>query len=756
MTDIKTCLLDGHKLMAKFKRKTRIGVYELTSSQERDEIDTSLKFYCPGSTEFIEGMGSWTGNVLTVHEIKHENGAHDSLFEFDIPNLLKVGYVVEGEGIEKNTLIDRVISTGPDLTNGEERMTAHPIEKKTVASVVASWKGEVLRVSKVNHGLLTVGQHITADGLEKGTRIEEVGNYLSGVGGTGTYVLSDDLEPKEVSLRAVLERDEIVEFTGSWVGSTLTVSCVPFGVIRTGQKVTGEGILEDTMISEVGKCKARAGGPGVYKLSKVQNTQGDDVSMKGVKKHIDVTEFVGSWKGSILKVHDVASGRLEVGQTVEGEGISDGTTLAMVVSLNSRNSSTGVYKMSVSQACLEKEFLMKAFDVIYCTANIYESTLEIMRSDGGVVREGQHVFAETITKDTTISSHLGENKYELSQKQHSLENDVQIRLIDEHSPAAIFKGYWNGNLLTVSSIVEGTISVGQIISGQDVKPGTFICGGGSLYTGQGDMGTYRISPQPSSGVDVPVFVERDIITAGLDFKDETIRLAVGRCKDRDVKFCSHELTGLDPGNMYRFRITGINEQVNDTKFFGTYSGSILNVLKVISGEVKIGQKISGEGIVQNTTVQSMGNFLSGMGREGTYTLSEAQKTVDESSLMKGRIKNRVVVEFMATCKGSILTVSKIIYGEITIGQIIIADVISRGTSIVDMGNDLTGRGGSGTYELSMVQPNVCDTKMNFRGFDEKDLIVRLGPPSEASYTACTNAGEPDIPDPPFIARYVQT
>merc|ERR1711968_84419 len=113
-----------------------------------------------------------------------------------------------------------------------------------------------------------------------------------------------------------------------------------------------------------------------------------------------------------------------------------------------------------------------------------------------------------------------------------------------------------------------------------------------------------------------------------------------------------------------------------------------------------------------------------MGREGTYALSEAQEAVDESSLMKGCIKNRVVVEFMATCKGKILTVSKIMYGEIAIGQIIIADVISRGTSIEGMGNDLTGRGGSGTYELSLMQPNVCDTKMNFRGFDEKDLIVR--------------------------------
>lgn len=233
-------------------------------------------------------------------------------------------------------------------------------------------------------------------------------------------------------------------------------------------------------------------------------------------------------------------------------------------------------------------------------------------------------------------------------------------------------------------------------------------------------------------------------------------MAVARCKDNDVKFCSHELIDLDPGHTYRFRCVGINEQMNDVRFQATCSGLLLNVSKVASGKIKIGQTISGEGVVEGSTVKNMATVLSGRGGTGTYSLSSVQeKPIERGVIMRGKFKNKIVVEFIATLRGATLTVSEMTYGQISTGLVVLADGIGYGTKVESMGNDLTGNGGPGTYELIGV-PQEIDKKTTMRGYNVEDLVVRVGPPSEGSYTASTNPGEPEIPNPPFIAKLVTT
>lgn len=65
------------------------------------------------------------------------------------------------------------------------------------------------------------------------------------------------------------------------------------------------------------------------------------------------------------------------------------------------------------------------------------------------------------------------------------------------APAAVFTGSVSGNVLTVSSVVTGTLAIGQLLSSFDVTDGTYIRSFGS---GAGGVGTYNLSiSQPAFG-----------------------------------------------------------------------------------------------------------------------------------------------------------------------------------------------------------------------------------------------------------------
>jgi hypothetical protein len=77
--------------------------------------------------------------------------------------------------------------------------------------------------------------------------------------------------------------------------------------------------------------------------------------------------------------------------------------------------------------------------------------------------------------------------------------------------------------------------------------------------------------------DIQAITERMIdepgISKGFDFKIDLMQLEVDRYDDENIKFMAYEMKELDPGYMFRFRITGINRMGNGPPSIPSFSGS---------------------------------------------------------------------------------------------------------------------------------------------------------------------------------------
>jgi hypothetical protein len=127
-------------------------------------------------------------------------------------------------------------------------------------------------------------------------------------------------------------------FTGSISTTTLTVDSVLSGTIAVGQAIFGQGIAQNTVITALG---TGTGGAGTYTVSDSQTvatTQINSVAAPAV--------VTGSITGTTLTVSAVTSGTLQIGQTLEGANVTDGT---IITAFGTGSGGTGTYTVSPSQ-----------------------------------------------------------------------------------------------------------------------------------------------------------------------------------------------------------------------------------------------------------------------------------------------------------------------------------------------------------------------------------------------------------------------
>jgi hypothetical protein len=148
-------------------------------------------------------------------------------------------------------------------------------------------------------------------------------------------------------------------------------------------------------------------------------------------------------------------------------------------------------------------------------------------------------------------------------------------------------GAISGTTLTVASVNSGIITVGTVLSGNGVTPGTFIS---SFGTGTGGTGTYTVSASQSVG------------STTITLTDDAGYLTVRNTGVRSVSASG----GL---------------QINTGVVVGSISGTTLNVSGVNSGSIVVGDGISGTNVSANTVVTA---FLTGTGGTGTYTVNNSQ------------------------------------------------------------------------------------------------------------------------------------
>lgn len=125
---------------------------------------------------------------------------------------------------------------------------------------------DVLTVTAVSAGQLSVGQLISGAGIPPGTYIDSLG---TGKGYTGTYNLST-INEVTLSLRAMTAPNTppaAFSVTGSIAGNTLTVSAVGSGQLRIGDQVFGTGVTANTVITAFG---TGVGDTGTYTVNNSQ------------------------------------------------------------------------------------------------------------------------------------------------------------------------------------------------------------------------------------------------------------------------------------------------------------------------------------------------------------------------------------------------------------------------------------------------------------------------------------------------------
>jgi len=145
------------------------------------------------------------------------------------------------------------------------------------------------------------------------------------------------------------------------------------------------------------------------------------------------------------------------------------------------------------------------------------------------------------------------------------------------------------------------------------------------------------------------------------------------------------------------------------------SGTTLTIDGTITGTFSAGQVISGNGIVNGTTILSQ---LSGTtGGAGTYLVDTSQTTLATStaSYISGTLQ---------TPTGTTLTIGGTVTGTFAIGQTVTGTGVTSGTAITGY---LTGAGGVGTYTVTPAQgPSAQALSASITGSSTNTLVISGG------------------------------
>lgn len=231
-------------------------------------------------------------------------------------------------------------------------------------SLTATVSGLTVNVTALT-GTVAVGQMLSAStGLAPGMQILALG---TSTGGTGTCFAT--------------YQDACV-FTGSISTTTLTVSAVTYGTLGVGTVIDGAGVTANTYITALG---TGTGGAGTYTINNSQ-TVASTTLYAGQSANAVVT---ASQSTTTLTVTAVTQGRLRVGQTVAGTGIS-GT----ITALGTGKGGTGTYTLSSSATAASTTV----------TATVASGTVTANPASANVYDNGGTASTMTVLSNLTITN----------------------------------------------------------------------------------------------------------------------------------------------------------------------------------------------------------------------------------------------------------------------------------------------------------------------------------------------------------------
>jgi hypothetical protein len=150
-------------------------------------------------------------------------------------------------------------------------------------------------------------------------------------------------------------------FTGAITTTTLTVSVMLSGTIAVGQALFGDGLAQNTVITALG---TGTGGTGTYTISKSQTVASTSINTTAAPAIV-----TGDISTTTLTVSAVTSGVLQIGQTIEGASVTDGT---IITEFGTGTGGTGTYTVSASQTVASTTIFAINWTVLPVTDGAFE------------------------------------------------------------------------------------------------------------------------------------------------------------------------------------------------------------------------------------------------------------------------------------------------------------------------------------------------------------------------------------------------
>lgn len=412
----------------------------------------------------ITGTGVASGTFVTGFTTKFVGTASISSTTMTISAVtsgsVSVGDIVTGAGVVAGTTISSFGSgsggvgtynisisqttastTISTYSNGVGVYTVNNYQ--TVASTTLTTQSNELVVTAVSNGVYNIGDTVSGTGVTSGTTITGFTEKFSGTGSIG------------------------FQATGSITGTTLNIIGIVGGIVSVGDTITGTGITAGTTITALG---TGSGSTGTYTVDNSQTVGFETITGTSV----------------VLNVTAATLGALVVGDILSGQGVTANTKIAtfstgtggigkytvnnaqrfVPQTITTYSNTTGTYTISASQ------------NVASTTLTTTSTYLNISAVAGGIFSLGDALSGTGVTSGTTVISYGtatgGIGSYGIS-------------IAQTVSPTTISA---TSNVLNVTAVSSGSISVGNVVQGTGVTSGTTITAFG---TGTGGVGTYVVS-----------------------------------------------------------------------------------------------------------------------------------------------------------------------------------------------------------------------------------------------------------------------
>ena len=508
-----------------------------------------------------------------------------------------------------------------------------------------------LNVTSASAGTLPSGQAIYGRGIPSGTTI--VSQDVGSGGGIGTYTI--DAAP--------------IIVTGYQSATVLTVTSVSGAAIVPGLTLSLPGTPTVNAQLTSTEPDTSNGKRGTYTLSNSQ-TIGSATSLTTIAASIAPTTLVT--KPDVLTVSSVTSGALGASQTVYGPGVPSGTSIATLGS--GTTVGVGTYTLNAAPAIVTGSQALTTLTVSAVTSGtlVIGQTLSLPGSPtistqltGTAGKTGTYTVSnsQTVTPGTIVATIASTSQLQTSNNTLNVTSATEGTFTTGQAvygrgvpvggtsvpttiagqiggtgggtgtytvsaPPILMTGYQATTTLTVSTVISGTLALGQTLS----LPGAPVIT--AFGSGTGGIGTYTVSnSQTVASLGFPTLFTSSVAPTTLVTKGETLTVSSVTSGSLGVGKTVYG-TGLPAGVTISAQTSGTQSGSGSYTLTappvivtGSQATTILTVTAVTSGTLAIGQTLSLPG---SPTIVSLGT---GTGGIGTYNVSGASQTVTSATVV---------------------------------------------------------------------------------------------------------------------------